>query len=256
MQQRTLWDGCATARKRRGPVCRKTNRRQSRRSDWEDFDEPEFHTTVAMPVVPPDVFADVPAEILPVVRKYAQRFHLPITLPEDCSEEVDRHIRRCVYSLRHSNRLRLKMDGDAASREPDLVEAIKEICKMYVEESLAVRGLRSAAHGISRVDPKDPSRGYRVQTWGEIGNSVSGIRCGHLHIGYVKTEEEAYDKLAEWWLKKRNINIKVCYPEGTAIGILARCIKDAAINAGNAREDAVKLAELSVAEVWGDEDED
>jgi hypothetical protein len=257
MQQGVLWDGCATTKKAVARcVSRKTDRRQSRRSDWEDFHEPEFHTTVSLPIVPPDTFADVPPEILPTVRKYAQRFHLPITLPDPCSEEVDRAIRQAVYSLRHANRLRLKMPDDAASREPDLPEALEQICRAFKEEMLAQRGLRSAAHGISRVDPNDPSRGWRVQVWGDIGGKeVQGIRVGHIHVGYAKSEIEAHKMMAAWWLKNRRLDIEVCFSPESAIGILAEMMGNAAINAGNAREDAAKLAELSVAEVWGDDED-
>ena len=243
-------------------VCRKTDRRQSRRDAWEEQEEPAFYSTVTLPVVPADVFADVPAEILPVVKKYAQRFHRAITLPDPCDELTDKHIRRCVYSLRHANRLRIKMKEDAVSREPDYPGSLEGICRAFQEEVLAQRGLRSAAHGISRVDPNDPSKGFRCQAWGEIGGqTVQGIRVGHIHIGYAKSETEAYRLVAAWWLKNRRIDITVCFSPDSAIAALASMMRDASINAGNAREDAeiakakVQYAEVTPDEIFGDDDD-
>jgi hypothetical protein len=260
MQQLTLWDGIA-ARKLRGQVvCRKTGRTQSRRNDWEDFHEPEFYGGVAVPYVTPDVYDNILAGVLEdltdtqhkAVTMAIEKFHEPIVLPLGLDDETHRLILNTIYRLRHASQMRMCMEGDKAIREPDYPEALEGICRAFQEEVLAQRGLRSAAHGISRVDPKDPSKGFRCQAWGEIGGkTVQGIRVGHIHIGYAKDEETAYRLVAAWWLKNRRIDISVCYHPDSAIAQLASMMRDAAINQGNARE----YAEMTATEVFGDDED-
>lgn len=226
----------------------KRKKKQHRRQDWEDHHEPEFFTSVAMPIVPPDVFAGVEKESLSFVRKYASRFHLPIEIPDGTPKSSIHALKRVVYRLRHANRLPLSMPGDHYDLV-NMAKGIEELCEFYREEMLASKGLRSAAHGISRLDPNDESKGFRVQIW----DSTRGPIGGHLHVKYTKTKTEAFEVLAAWWLKHRKIDIHryVCYNPETAIGVIADCHHDAVVNASKEG-----YCDISVSDIFGDDDDD
>ena len=221
--------------------------------------EPELVATVACPVVPDDVYDGVPAEWLEVARHFVERFQHPVRLPPDTPPDAARSIMAAVYHMRHANRMRLRLPeerpADPSLPGWDLVTAINRLCKLFREEVLARAGHRTMAHGVFPIDKRNPSKGYRTQVWDtskEKRNSLGEVVIGgKLHICYKKTEEEAWAALAEWFLKKRGLDVRkyLCYHPDSAIAMLASMMKKAAANSND-------YVEVDAKELYGSDDEE
>ncbi len=210
---------------------KKTTRTQSRRSAWEDAEEPSLAVGVLFANVPDEVMAELPVYLRPIAELIARNLDKAVALPAGAPAEDARAVMSVVYHLRWHQRARIRVEGDHAT-EPDLVTGLTALGKFYAECQLAGHGLRSLAHGISAVKNKEGViTGYKVQPW----NGNLGPIGRHQHVGYAKTMEEAMEIRAVWYLKNRGLESRkyTCYKPGSAIDELLSCVRDAAINAGN-----------------------
>ncbi len=237
------------------PTC---SRRQYRRLEREDHENPELMATVTVAVVPDDVYEGMAPELVPLARVYVERFQHPVTeLPLCLSTDSRRSILAAVYHMRHHNRMRLHLDGERPAESLpgyDLVDSINRLCRLYKEEMLAAAGHRTMAHGVFPIDPRNPSKGWRVQIWDtskEKRNSIGEVVIGgKLHIAYKPTEEKAWDTLAEWFLKHRGLDVRkyVCHAPGSGIAMLAGLMRRAASGSND-------YVEVSVKELYGSDEE-
>lgn len=203
--------------------------------------EPALAATVAAPVVPPDAYAGLDPLLVEVARPLVENFQAPIdprALPMPLSDDARRAVLTCVYHLRHAHRMPLRLPGERPPdpRLPgwDLAKSIDRLCRLFREEVLARHGHRTLAHGVFPIDPKNPARGYRVQIWDtskEKRNTRGEVVIGgKLHIAYKRTEEEAWQTLADWFLKHRGIDARkyLCYHPQSAIATLAGLMRKTA----------------------------
>ena len=225
--------------------------------------EPDLVATVAVPIIPDDLYADMPAEWLETAKAIVGRFQEPVKLPDSIPPDIARRVLACVYHMRHHNRMRLRLPDERSTdtRLPgyDLVESIKKLVRLYREEILARAGQRTMAHGVFPVyGMRNGERiivSWRVQPWDpnkQIRNSIGEVVFGgKVHHCYAKTEEEAWNKLAEWFLKNRGLNARkyLCYRPDSAIAELAEMMRDASICANEYREVDARV-------LFGDDDED
>ncbi len=221
--------------------------------------EPELAAGVAVPIVPEDVYGGIPEEWLPLARKAVENFQLPVCLPAHVPTDAARAIMACVYHMRHHNEMPLRLGAEAPTDPTlpgwDLVNSINRLCRLYREETLARAGHRMLAHGVFPIDPQNPSKGYRAQFWDtskEKKNSIGEVVIGGKHhVCYKKTEEEAWDALAAWFLRHRGIDGRkyLCYHPKSAISLLSKMMRRAAQLAND-------YVEVDVKELFGGTDED
>lgn len=225
--------------------------------------EPALFATVAVPIVPPDLFDELKLEpeLVELARPLVDHFQDPVTprtLPAVLSDRARCAIMACVYHMRHANRMRMRLPAEAPTdpRLPgyDLVESINKLMRLYKEERLARSGHRTAAHGVFPIDPANPSKGWRVQIWDtskEKKNSLGEVVIGgKLHIAYKKTEQEAWKALAEWFWTNRRVDVKkyLCYRPEAGIAILAGLM-------GRAAQGHNDYVEVDAKEIYGGDDD-
>ena len=241
---------------------KKTTRTQSRCESWQNTNEPSLARFALFAEDVDDLISGLPVYLQAVARHVLDQLEKPVSLPPNTSAEDTRDVMSVVYRLRFAHRAQLYVTGDPAL-PPDYVRSVSEISKLYREEMLAAKGFRSASHGISEIkDSNGNVTGYRVQGWGETKANDNRIRTGHIHVGYCKTLEEAYELRAKWWLEQRRIDLTklICFEPNSAIVELASVMRDAAINAGNDREDDLiepdeETIEVSPDVIYGEDNE-
>jgi len=150
-------------------------RRQYRRRDWEDSEDPQLAEPTA-----------------------------PVILPATASDAEARNVKVEVFRARHESKQRLHHADDASNPEPDITGNLLRLARDIRDQALNHRGLRTATRKPSRVHPWTPGR-FRVQVW----NSETQR---NLHLGYVQTVEAVERAKAKYFLSK-GISLNVPLPD-------------------------------------------
>ena len=165
---------------------RPATRHHNRRKAWEDYLEPELYAG--------DLFS------------HGDEIELTVRELHGGAEAVIRAAKVRLLRARHEAKVTLHHPTDPTNEAVDYVEKIFEFARRYREEALARRGLRNVAHGIYRVNPKNPWSRWRFRPW-----NPSTQR--NEHKGYYATEWEAWHAAEAWYARHRKLDIRVPLPD-------------------------------------------